>query len=160
MGRVARLASLWPPSPPFTRRSSTTAAAVTVPKAATPLPPTGRPPAFAVSTGSLERTPMFVPTLLLAGKLMHWGWINTVAPGRVVQIMDESTQRRFLVDKGAAYSIFPLSSSGKQSSPRLKGADGLHIHCWDERRLSSMATFLSGQFCWPGSSSPSSAWTS
>jgi hypothetical protein len=64
------------------------------------------------------------------------GRINAVAPGRLVHIVDESTQRRFLVDTGAAYSIFPFSSSGKQSGPRLTGADGLHISCWGERRLS------------------------
>jgi hypothetical protein len=41
-----------------------------------------------------------------------------------------------LVDTGAAYSIFPCSSSGKQSGLRLTGADGLRIPCWGERRLS------------------------
>ena len=55
------------------------------------------------------------------------GRINAVAPGRLVHILDESSGRRFLVDTGAAYSIFPFSSSGKQSGPHLTGADGLHI---------------------------------
>jgi hypothetical protein len=64
------------------------------------------------------------------------GRINAVAPGRLVHIVDETSQRRFLVDTGATYSIFPYSSPGKQSGPRLTGADGLHIPCWGERRLS------------------------
>jgi hypothetical protein len=83
----------------------------------------------------------------MAGKLVRWGLINAVTPGRLVHIMDESTQRRFLVDTGASYSIFPFSSSGKQSSPRLTGADGLHIPCWGERRLSLI--FHGRRFEWP-----------
>jgi hypothetical protein len=75
------------------------------------------------------------------------GRINAVAPGRLVHIVDESTQRRFLVDTGAAYSIFPFSSTGKQSGPRLTGADGLHIPCWVERRLSLV--FHGRRFEWP-----------
>jgi hypothetical protein len=51
------------------------------------------------------------------------------------------------VDTGAAYSIFPYSSPGKQSGPRLKGADGLHIPCWGERRFS--LTFHGRLFVWP-----------
>jgi hypothetical protein len=75
------------------------------------------------------------------------GRINVVAPGRLVHIVDESTQRRFLVDTGAAYSIFPFSSSGKQSGSRLTGADGLHIPCWGEPRLSLV--FHGHRFEWP-----------
>ncbi len=50
------------------------------------------------------------------------------------------------MDTGATYSIFPFSSPGKQSSPRLTGADGLHIPCWGERRLS--LTFHGRLFGW------------
>ncbi len=75
--------------------------------------------------------------LLVAGKLVRRGRINAVAPGRLVHIVDETSQRRFLVDTGAAYSIFPYSSPGKQSGPRLTGADGLHIPCWGERHTVS-----------------------
>jgi hypothetical protein len=71
----------------------------------------------------------------VAGKLVRRGRINAVTPGRLVHIVDESTQRRFLVETGAAYSIFPFSSPGKQSGPRITGADGLHIPCWGEREL-------------------------
>ncbi len=78
---------------------------------------------------------------------MRRGRINAGAPGRLVHIVDETSQRRFLVDTGAAYSIFPYSSPGKQSSPRLTGADGLHIPCWGERRLS--LTFHGRLFVWP-----------
>ncbi len=78
---------------------------------------------------------------------MRRGRINAVAPGRLVHIVDETSQRRFLVDTGAAYSIFPYSSPGKQSGPHLTGADGLHIPCWGERRLS--LTFHGRFFVWP-----------
>ena len=83
----------------------------------------------------------------MAGKLIRRGQISAVAPGRLVHIVDESSSRRFLVDTGAAYSIFPFSSSGKQSGPRLTGADGLHIPCWGERRLSLI--FHTRRFEWP-----------
>ena len=86
-------------------------------------------------------------TLLLAGKLGRRGRINAVAPGRLVHIVDESSKRRFLVDTGAAYSIYPFSSSGRQSGPHLTGADGLHIPCWGERRLSLV--FHGRRFEWP-----------
>ncbi len=59
---------------------------------------------------------------------MRRGRIKAIAPGRLVHIVDESKQRRFLVDTGAAYSIFPFSSSGKQSGPRLTGADAWIAH--------------------------------
>jgi hypothetical protein len=75
------------------------------------------------------------------------GRINAVAPGRLVHIVDETSQRCFLVDTGAAYSIFPYSSPGKQSGPRLTGADGLHIPCWEECRQS--LTFHGRLFVWP-----------
>jgi hypothetical protein len=64
-----------------------------------------------------------------------------------MHIVDETSQRRFLVDTGDAYFIFPYSSPGKQSGPRLTGADGLHIPCWGERRLS--LTCHGRLFTWP-----------
>ncbi len=85
--------------------------------------------------------------LLVAGKLVRRGRINVVAPCCLVHIVDETSQRHFLVDTGAAYSIFPYSSPGKQSGPRLTGADGLHIPCWGERWLS--LTCHSRLFAWP-----------
>jgi hypothetical protein len=38
-----------------------------------------------------------------------------------VHIVDKTLQRRFLVDTGAAYSIFPSFSPGKQSGIGLFG---------------------------------------
>jgi hypothetical protein len=63
-----------------------------------------------------ERPPL-CQALFLAGKLVRGMRINTVAPGRLVHILDESTQRRFLVDTGAAYSTLPFSPPA--SSPAL-----------------------------------------
>ncbi len=91
--------------------------------------------------------PILREALLVAGKLVRRGQINAVAPGRLVHFVDETSQRRFLVNTGAAYSIFPYSSPGKQSGPRLTGAYGLHIPCWGERRLS--LTFHGRLFVWP-----------
>ena len=51
------------------------------------------------------------------------------------------------MDTGAAYSIFPYSSPGKQSGPRVTGAVGLHIPFWGECRLS--LTFHGRLFEWP-----------
>jgi len=95
----------------------------------------------------LRRGPHLHEALLVAGKLVRRGRINAVAPGRLVHIVDETSQRRFLVDTGAAYSIFPYSSPGKQSGPCLTGADGLHIPCWGERRLT--LSFHGRLFVWP-----------
>ncbi len=92
-------------------------------------------------------SPHLHEALHVDGKLVRRGRINAVAHGLLVHIVDKTSQRRFLVDTGAAYSIFPYSSPGKQSCPRLTGADGLHIPCWGERRLS--LTFHSRLFVWP-----------
>jgi hypothetical protein len=110
---------------------------------------TGRLPISAGSTGSGARRliPAPSPALSMAGKLRPRGWISAGTPGSLVHIMDESSHRRFLVDTGAAYSIFPISSSGKQSGPPLTGADGLHIPCWGERPLSLV--FHGRRFEWP-----------
>ena len=59
--------------------------------------------------------------LWLAGKLGVRGLVNAVAPCQLVYITDQLSQRRFLVDTGAAYSILPQSSplirSTNRSSP-------------------------------------------
>jgi hypothetical protein len=91
--------------------------------------------------------PHLCQALHMGGKLVRRGRINAVAPGRLVHIVDETSRRRFLVDTGAAYSIFLYSSPGKQSGPRLTGADGLHIPCWGEPWLS--LSFHGRLFVWP-----------
>jgi hypothetical protein len=51
--------------------------------------------------------------------------LNAVVPGQLVHIVDQLTGRRFLIDTGASYSIFPHRSTSPPSGPR--------IPCWGER---------------------------
>ena len=41
----------------------------------------------------------------LGGKLAHWGFLNAVTSGRLVHVLDQISNSRFLVDTGASYSI-------------------------------------------------------
>ena len=72
---------------------------------------------------------------LLLGKLTVRGRLNAVVPGELVHVTDQITSRRFLVDTGAAFSIFPHQSSAPPSGPSLSGPCGKNIPCWGERRL-------------------------
>jgi hypothetical protein len=72
---------------------------------------------------------------LQLGKLVFWGQLNAVASGQLVFITDQLSQRRYLVNTGAAFSIFPHSSSSPACSPALSGPVGQHIPCWGERQL-------------------------
>ncbi|MFN9907249.1 MAG: hypothetical protein ACK56F_14205, partial [bacterium] len=71
--------------------------------------------------------------LWLAGKLVARGCFNAIAPGQLVHIVDQLTGRRFLIDNGASYSIFPHRSTSPPSGPLLTGAGGQRIPCWGER---------------------------
>ena len=63
-----------------------------------------------------QGTQLRVP-LWLAGKLGVRGLVNAIAPGQLVYITDQLSQRRFLVDTGAAYSILPHHSPTDRPSP-------------------------------------------
>jgi hypothetical protein len=67
------------------------------------------------------------------GKLAPRGLVSAVAPGQLVHITDQLSQRRFLVDTGAAYSVFPYVSTAPPNGPALSGAAGQPIPCWGER---------------------------
>jgi hypothetical protein len=69
----------------------------------------------------------------LAGKLGHRGIVAAVCPGRLFFVTDSSSQLRYLVDTGSAFSIMPWHSSAPPSGPSLAGADGRRIPCWGER---------------------------
>ena len=71
--------------------------------------------------------------LWLAGKLGVRGLVNAVAPCQLVYITDQLSQRRFLVDTGAAYSILPHHSSGQPTGPLLAGPDGHPLACWGDK---------------------------
>jgi hypothetical protein len=69
----------------------------------------------------------------LAGKLGRQGVVAAVRPGRLFFISDSTSQRRYLVDTGSAFSIMPWQSSAPPSVPSLSGADGRRIPCWGQR---------------------------
>jgi hypothetical protein len=69
------------------------------------------------------------------GKLIRRGRLNAVVPGQLLHVTDRSTQRRFLVDTGASYSILPYRSADIPSGPPLMGPDGTSIPCWGRRRV-------------------------
>jgi hypothetical protein len=75
------------------------------------------------------------PALQLAGKRRRLGQLNAVAPGELLHLTDELSGRRFLVDTGASYSIFPHQSSQPVCGPVLKGPGGQIIACWGEKQL-------------------------
>jgi predicted aspartyl protease len=69
------------------------------------------------------------------GKLVRLGRLNAVVPGQLLHVTDRSSQRRFLVDTGASYSILPYRSADIPSGPPLMGPDGTSIPCWGRRRV-------------------------
>jgi hypothetical protein len=49
--------------------------------------------------------------------------------------LDQVSQRRFLVDTGASYSIFPHWSSSPPTGPLRAGPSGTAIPCWGEKEF-------------------------
>ena len=83
---------------------------------------------------------------LHVGKLDRQGRLNAVVPGSLVHIVDQLSNRRFLVDTGASYSIFPHTSSAAPSGPKLRGAAGQLIPCWGEKTFD--LSFQGRRFSW------------
>jgi hypothetical protein len=83
---------------------------------------------------------------LHVGKLDRQGRLNAVVPGSLVHIVDQTSNRRFLVDTGASYSIFPHTSSAAPSGPKLRGAAGQLIPCWGEKTFD--LSFQGRRFSW------------
>jgi hypothetical protein len=81
------------------------------------------------------------------GKLACRGLINAVSPGRLVHVINQLSNRHFLVDTGAAFSVFPHSSSSPPVGPALAGAAGQPILCWGERQF--RLSFNGKVFLWP-----------
>jgi hypothetical protein len=73
--------------------------------------------------------------LQLAGKWRRQGQLNAVAPGELLHLSDKLSGRRFLVDTGTSYSIFPHQSSQPVCGPILKGPGGQTIAYWGEKQL-------------------------
>ncbi len=85
-------------------------------------------------------------TALQLGKLASRGRLNAVAPGPLVHIEDQLSKRRFLVDTGASFSIYPFSSKAAPTGPTLFGPAGKLIPCWGERSISLQ--FNNKKFTW------------
>jgi transposase InsO family protein len=80
------------------------------------------------------------------GKLASRGRLAAIAPGRLVHVLDELSNRRFLCDTGASYSVFPFRSPEPPSGPSLTGPNGQRILCWGERELA--LSFHGVSFTW------------
>ncbi len=81
------------------------------------------------------------------GKLASRGLVNAVSPGQLVHIVDQHSHRRFLVDTGAAFSVFPHSSASPPRGPALAGAAGQSVPCWGEQQFHLL--FNGKAFSWP-----------
>ena len=81
--------------------------------------------------------------LWLAGKLGVRGLVNAVAPGQLIYVNDQLSNRRFLVDTGAAYSILPHHSSSQPTGPPLAGPDGHPLACWGDKPVHLVESGLS-----------------
>ena len=57
-------------------------------------------------------------------------------PGRLLLLVDEATQERFLVDSGSAFSIIPFTSKAPAEGPAIMAADRTRIKCWGSLRRS------------------------
>ncbi len=60
--------------------------------------------------------------------------------------MDQLTGRRFLIDTGMSYSIFPHRSTSPPSGPLLTGVSGQRIPCWGKREI--QLDFYGRRFEW------------
>ena len=66
----------------------------------------------------------------LAGRGVAAAALPEGQPGRLLQLEDEKSGQRFLVDTGSTFSILPYSSDAKTSGPSLVTADRTPIKCW------------------------------
>jgi hypothetical protein len=77
-----------------------------------------------------------VLTALQLGKLASRGRLKAVALSPLIPIEDQLSRRRFLVDTGASFSIYPFSSKAAPTGPTFFGPAGKLIPCWGEKSIS------------------------
>ncbi len=87
-----------------------------------------------------------MPGSLQLGKLAARGCLNAIAPGPLVHVVDQNSKRRFLVDTGASFSIFPHHSARAPFGPTLFGPAGKIIPSWGETTLT--LSFNGRRFQW------------
>ncbi len=63
-----------------------------------------------------EKTGVY-PAMCLARKLVGPAGLNAVAAGQLAHMLDQTSDRRFLVDTGSSFSILPFSSSLPATGP-------------------------------------------
>ncbi len=73
--------------------------------------------------------------MFVDGKLKGQERVNTVVPGHILHLTDDISHQRYLVDPGAAYSVFPHSSTAAAVGPSLHGLSGRPIRCWGKKRI-------------------------
>jgi hypothetical protein len=72
-------------------------------------------------------------SLHLVRKLGGSGRLNAVATVQLIHMLDQISNRRFLVDNNASYSILPNRSSLPAVGPKLFGPACQLIPCWRDR---------------------------
>jgi hypothetical protein len=65
----------------------------------------------------------------------QWQLNSFTAGGELLYLTDSFSGKQFLVDSGAARSVYPHRSALRSSGPSLVGADGRPIASWGTRRL-------------------------
>jgi hypothetical protein len=85
-------------------------------------------------------------SLHLVGKLGGPGRLNAVTAGQLIHMLDQISNRRFLVDTGASYSILPHHSSLPATGPKLFGPAGQLIPSWGDRLV--QLRFQDQYFSW------------
>ncbi len=63
-----------------------------------------------------------------------------------MHVVDQLSNRRFLVDTGAVFSVFPHSSPSRPDGPALAGAAGQPTPCWGEKQF--QLSFNGRSFTW------------
>jgi hypothetical protein len=61
------------------------------------------------------------------------GLLNTITAGQLIHMLDQISNRRFLVDTGASYSILPHRPSLPATGHKLFGLAWQLIPCWGDR---------------------------
>jgi hypothetical protein len=82
----------------------------------------------------------------LLGKVTVRGCLNAVVPGSLVYVTDQNSNRGFLVDTRASFSIFPHCSAAPATGLLVSGPAGRSIPCWDEKKLD--LSFHGRHFLW------------
>jgi len=84
--------------------------------------------------------------LQVVGKLSRPAAVCAATAGQLVTISCQLSQRRFLVDTGASFSLLPHRSAARPSGPRLTGPNGIAIAAWGEEEVELV--FSGRRFKW------------